>query len=136
MIKAVVDTNIFISGIFWPGGVPWRVLCLLRDGRIDVLFSPPLYQELRKKCKEIAKKHNVDMKVYTAWREVIARYAQWIYALPEVSICRDPKDNMVLATAIAGRSDYIVTSDLDLLSLKNYHDISIIRAQKFLERIV
>jgi uncharacterized protein len=50
-----------------------------------------------------------------------------------VSVVRDVKDNMILATAVAGNADYIVTGDKDLLVLRAYEHISILDVNTFLE---
>jgi len=46
---------------------------------------------------------------------------------------RDPDDNMVLECALAGNAQYIVTGDKDLLVLKKFREIQIVRAADFLE---
>jgi len=48
-------------------------------------------------------------------------------------ICRDPDDDMVLATAVAGRADLIVTGDDDLLVLKAFSEIRILSPRQVLE---
>ena len=53
-------------------------------------------------------------------------------ALPK-RICRDPDDDIVLATALAGRADLIVTGDDDLLVLKTFSGIRILSPRQVLE---
>jgi putative PIN family toxin of toxin-antitoxin system len=53
-------------------------------------------------------------------------------ALPK-RICRDPDDDIVLATAIAGRADLVVTGDEDLLVLKRFRAIRILSPRQVLE---
>jgi len=53
-------------------------------------------------------------------------------ALPK-RICRDPDDDIVLATAVAGRADLIVTGDDDLLVLKIFGGIRILSPRQVLE---
>ncbi len=48
-------------------------------------------------------------------------------------VCRDADDNMVLATAIAAKANFIVTGDDDLLVLKKFEDISILSPRQFFE---
>jgi putative PIN family toxin of toxin-antitoxin system len=49
-------------------------------------------------------------------------------------VCRHPDDDRVLATALAGRADAIVTGDDDLLVLGAYEGIAILSPRRFLER--
>jgi uncharacterized protein len=51
------------------------------------------------------------------------------------AICRDPNDDMVLATGMAAKANLIVTGDQDLLVLKAYEGIDIISPRRFLERL-
>ena len=48
-------------------------------------------------------------------------------------ICRDPDDDWVLATAVAGEADVIVSGDKDLLILKRFQGIPIVTPRGFLE---
>jgi uncharacterized protein len=57
-------------------------------------------------------------------------------SLDDISaVSRDPNDDHILACAVAGQADYIVTGDLDLLSLETYQDIPIVTAREFSERL-
>ena len=47
-------------------------------------------------------------------------------------VCRDADDDWILATAIAGKADVIVTGDKDLLVLRTYEGISIVTPRGFL----
>ena len=51
-------------------------------------------------------------------------------------ICRDPDDDVVPATALSGRAEYLVTGDDDLLALKNYHGVKILSPREFWEVLV
>lgn len=52
-------------------------------------------------------------------------------ARPLTAVSRDSGDNHVLATAVAGEADYLVTNDDDLLALGSYENIEIITAARF-----
>ncbi|MEX2044550.1 MAG: putative toxin-antitoxin system toxin component, PIN family [Opitutus sp.] len=52
-----------------------------------------------------------------------------------VPACRDPDDDLVLATAIAAKARVVVTGDDDLLTLKNHAGIAILYPRQFLEHI-
>jgi len=56
-----------------------------------------------------------------------------IFELPEVSVIqRDPKDDQVLACALAAQAQYIVTRDKDLLDLGYYQGIQIMKPEQFI----
>lgn len=52
-----------------------------------------------------------------------------------IQICRDPKDDKYLQTAISGQADFIVTGDDDLLVLHLFQEIEILKPHDFMERI-
>ena len=51
----------------------------------------------------------------------------------DVVASRDPDDDMIIETALAGHCQYIVSGDKDLLVLKNYQDIAIVTPAEFLQ---
>ena len=50
-----------------------------------------------------------------------------------VSICRDPKDNMILELDVSGQADVIITGDKDLLALSTFEGVSILSPEDFLQ---
>ena len=68
--------------------------------------------------------------------ETLADYLGFLrmVSIPKLldAVPRDPDDNMALECAIEGKAQYIVTGDKDLLVLKMFRDIQIVRASDFL----
>ena len=54
---------------------------------------------------------------------------------PFIEICRDPKDNMILAAALSGKADFLVTGDKDILAVRLVSDCQILPPFKFLEAL-
>jgi uncharacterized protein len=50
-------------------------------------------------------------------------------------VCRDADDDLILAAAIAGRCEYLVTGDNDLLVLKQFNDVAIVTPAEFARRV-
>ena len=67
---------------------------------------------------------------------VVAKRLMTLVVIEEVIISelRDPKDQMILATAIAGDAQIVISGDKDLLVLHPYGSISILSPQEFLLR--
>ncbi|HEX9627193.1 MAG TPA: putative toxin-antitoxin system toxin component, PIN family [Acidiferrobacterales bacterium] len=64
----------------------------------------------------------------------LKRHATVLTELPDVDLSRDPQDNPVLAMAIGGEADYLVTGDRrGLLSLKRVGATRIVTAVEFLK---
>ena len=51
----------------------------------------------------------------------------------EAAVCRDPEDDQILGTALAGNATCIVTGDKDLLIIKQFHQIDIVHPSEFAE---
>jgi putative PIN family toxin of toxin-antitoxin system len=115
MLKIVIDTNIWISALLG-GNKTIPVLRAWQSGRFKVVISEPLIDELEKVCQRprLIKYINLeDVKTLVEqlrWRGIMVSPA----TIPP--LCRDPKDHPVLALAIDGNADAIVSGDADLRS--------------------
>lgn len=134
MLSAVVDTNVLVSGLL--GGKSTRPLIeALRDQRFRVVTSPLLIEEfLRVTSRPLLQPY-----LSARERQAIAWFLQTQTRLVtprrRLDACRDPKDNMVLEAAVAGRANTIITGDHDLLALHPFRKIEILPPAKFLQRL-
>jgi predicted nucleic acid-binding protein len=48
-------------------------------------------------------------------------------------VTRDPKDDAVVACAVEGKADYVVSGDQDLLALGEYEGIQVVTPRRFME---
>lgn len=131
MLKAVLDTNILISSIFWHG--PSRhIVDLAIANKFKAITSPEILEELESVLYE-----DFPQIPYSRIEEIIRdtlSYSQLIIPA-EITIkkLRDIKDTKIIACALSAKTDYIVTGDKDLLVLKKYADIKITTPKIFLE---
>lgn len=129
MIRAVVDTNVLISGLIW-GGTPKRCFDKFRyENSYQLIFSPELVHEFRTK---LLKKFQLPSQKVNLWVKELTQYSEFINPTYVTKICRDPKDNMLLDTAHSGQANFIVTGDKDLLTLKSFKHIEIVSPKSFL----
>ena len=128
-LTVVFDTNILFSATGWRGN-PFQCVEHARAGRVDAVTCVELMEELAGK---------LELKLHFTPEqstETLADYLSFIHVvtIPKTldAVPRDAEDNAVLETAIEGKACFIVTGDDDLLSLKAFRGIQIVRAVEFL----
>lgn len=130
--RVVVDTNVLISALVF-GGKPRQVTDLLSEGAIDAVVSVEILTELKRKILSKFPAFAGELKQLEKLLERDARIVK--LGSIQVTICRDPDDNMFLETAVLGHCQYIVSGDKDLLALETYKGVGILRPTEFLELI-
>jgi uncharacterized protein len=129
-MKVVLDTNILASGIFW-GGAPLKILTLWKQEKIQVLASEAILDEYLKTIKRISQKlDRTDL--HRAWALTLPSRVKLVAIKKSFRLCRDPKDDMFIDCAIAGKARIIVSGDKDLLTLEQIMNVRIVGAQRFL----
>ncbi|MBI1861522.1 MAG: putative toxin-antitoxin system toxin component, PIN family [Deltaproteobacteria bacterium] len=129
-MKVVLDTNVLVSGIFW-GGRPLKVLTLWEKRKIDLLVTDSILDEYLRTIHRIAERLD-RASIYKAWALVLPAKVTLIAVKKSFRLCRDPKGDMFIDCAIAGKSRSIVTGDKDLLVLKTVLGVPIVDATHFL----
>jgi len=135
-IKAVLDTNVIVSGIISPKGAPRKILELAIDGKFKVLSSPSINKEvLMVLCrKSIYSKYNLTEEIINAISDFLYETTILTDETYNLQIIKeDPQDNIFINCAVEGKANYIVTGDKHLLSLKNYSKIEIVSPTRFLQ---
>lgn len=136
MVRAVLDTNLLLSSLISSGSVPDRVYRAWKDNVFDLVTSEWQLDELRRasrypRLRKYIKPHEADAMIGG-----IKVGASVLDEIPETNIAPDPDDNPLLATALAGNADYLVTGDKGVLGLKRVEDVEILTARTFLEEVI
>lgn len=113
MKRIVVDTNLWIRALLG-GPTTLPVLEAWRAGKFIVLISQPLLDELECVSQRPRLRRRIDPAQAKVLVEQLRWRGQWVEASAVPPRCRDPKDHPVLATAISGHADAIVSGDGDL----------------------
>ncbi|MEA2692059.1 MAG: uncharacterized protein QOJ16_1446 [Acidobacteriota bacterium] len=111
--RIVVDTNLWIRALLG-GPVTLPVLEAWRAGKFVVLISQPLLDELEAVAQRPRLRQRIDPAQSKELVEQLRWRGQWVEATAVPPRCRDPKDHPVLATAISGHADAMVSGDGDL----------------------
>jgi putative PIN family toxin of toxin-antitoxin system len=131
-VKIILDTNVFISGIFF-GGPPYQILESWRDGKVNIVLSEEIFAEYQRVANELSKQFKaVDISVFL---DLIMVNAKWVEA-PELplSVSSDPDDDKFLSCALASKTKIIVSGDKHLLAVSGYRNIEIIKPSSYIER--
>jgi uncharacterized protein len=127
-LRVVFDTNVVLAGLV-AQGLCHEILTLHVPQHRPIL-SRVLWDELTEKLSE---KFGLDPKQLPLLA-LYRRHALWVEPPPlPAPVCRDPDDDWVLATAISGEAEAIVTGDPDLLELGSFEGTSIVSPRQWLE---
>jgi len=132
--KAVIDTNVFVSGIFF-SGPPSRILRAWVGEEIKIAVSEEIIKEYRRVINVFSDRlRNVDI---DSIFELLMIEAELVrsYSLGQ-TVCRDPDDDKFLACAVASKSRYIISGDRDLLEIGEYLNTVIVKPRYFVDNIL
>ena len=129
--KATLDTNILISALGWKGK-PKQVFAKVLEGEIELVISDRQFDELERVLDYPKFRFTEEQKKRI--KALGLSVATLVKPEEKISVIKeDPDDNMVLECGVAGKVDYIVTGDQDLLNLKEFRGIKIRASKEFLE---
>lgn len=126
-MNLVLDTNVLIAAFIAKGFCHTLAEQCLRVH--FVITSEFILNELREKLTEKFKFSNKDAVAV----EALLRSRMQIVdpTTLKSNVCRDPDDDMILATALTGEAVCIITGDKDLLTLKKFGAIDILSPSEF-----
>ena len=131
--RAVLDTNVFVSGLINPKGPPAAILRALRAKRFTLVSSPPINAEIIAVLDRprIRDRYGLGELIFDV-SFILWEVAELVIDPPEVKVSSDPDDDKFLAAAVGGRADYLVSGDVgDLLCLQKYKGTTIVSAREF-----
>lgn len=131
-MKVVLDTNVFVSGVFF-SGPPHQILKAWGDGKIQLAVSLEIIDEYRRVGEILAAEHpSINL---TPVLEYVLQNAEIYSAQPLTTpVCEDPEDDKFLACALEGGSNVIVSGDRHLLKVSGYHNIKILKPRDFVNQ--
>lgn len=122
-MRLVLDTNVLISGLAYPGSIPGHIVGLWRQGGLDVVLSRFILDETARVLPRLSRiqlnaneiRDLIDSLIFLA--DIVEPDEEQDLGL------RDASDQQVLATFRASRADYLITGDKDLLALAEKYPI-------------
>jgi uncharacterized protein len=143
MLRVVVDTNVWVSALLNPRGLPARVASVSVLSRIILVNSQPLLDELHDVLSRprILRKYALVPGDIAEFTDLIRRRAEMVVTSGAIRLCRDPRDDVVIETALAGHASLLVSrdddlkGDADLVRHLTERGATVLSVQRFLDLI-
>jgi len=132
-VRVVIDTNVLISAIFWTGK-PKQLLNRVRREEITFVTSNDLLNELKEILIRRDKPFNLSDNEANQVVEKMRGLAEVVKVHSRITVCHDEMDNKVLACAIDGKAEYVISGDIHLLGLGSFKSIKIMAVSDFLNQ--
>ena len=119
-LRVVVDTNLIVSSVLSTLGLPYRLVQYFLRDLFILLISAPMRQEIEIVIHRPRFQTRFGLTSQTRADLLLLIDTRAVFVTPRRRVplpVRDAKNEMVLATALGGRADYLVTGDRDLLVL-------------------
>jgi putative PIN family toxin of toxin-antitoxin system len=130
-VNVVLDTNVFVSGVFF-AGVPGRIVSAWASGQITLVLSPDILAEYHRVGQEIGVAYPERAAAFEPFVALLAMTATIVDAppLPE-RVGDDPDDEMFLAAALASDTPIVVSGDKGLLQVSGWRGIIVRTPRQF-----
>ncbi len=133
-MRVVIDTNVFISGIFF-GGEPRKILDLAGEQILTPCFNISTLTELELLLchQKFSMQRNLLSFTIREFLDQLKNYSL-LFEQPSIIleiIKEDKSDNNFLACAISAQADFIISGDKHILKLKSFNNIPILTPRQF-----
>ena len=130
-MRIVLDTNVFVSGVFF-SGPPYQILKAWRDDRLQLAISKEILGEYQRVGKALAVRFP-DIHLEPILELVILKAKIFPSHRLPVPVCEDPDDDKFFACALAGKSRIIISGDKHLLKASGFRTIQVLRPRDFVD---
>ncbi|MFI5395673.1 MAG: putative toxin-antitoxin system toxin component, PIN family [Candidatus Binatia bacterium] len=139
----LLDTNVWVSAFLNKQGPPARLVEAWLNREIDVVIALSILEEIGDVLRRprIKRKYQVLEEDVVQYLRLIAAGVAVVPVAGTMRLCRDPDDDVVLETAIAGGAKYLVTRDddlkrdLDLIRQMKEHGVQVMSVSRFLATV-
>ena len=131
-MKVILDTNVFMSGIFF-SGPPYEILNAWRGEKLSLVVSVEILDEYRRVGQRLASKYpGVEVAPFLT---LVAVHGNFVLAPPlGEPVCEDSTDDMFFACAIASGCTIIVSGDKHLHHASGYGGVNVLSPRAFVEK--
>lgn len=128
-LRIILDTNLWISYLI--SKRLKKIDALFEEDSLKLIFSTALMEEFMEVAQRPKLKKYFSSADLENLLDLFDAYGEFVAVTSSVDICRDEKDNFLLALAKDGKADYLITGDADLLIIKKFEDTEILTYSEF-----
>lgn len=130
-LKVVMDTNVFVSGVFF-NGPPYQILQAWQAGEFELVASQEILDEYRRVGEILAEERpQIDLNPILTF---VLEHAK-VYKPVKLKepVCEDPDDDKFFACALASGCQVIISGDKHLLNVSGYEGIKVLKPREFVD---
>jgi uncharacterized protein len=128
-MNVVIDTNVIISGLLNPAGVPAKIINLILNEELTLLYDNRILSEYKNVLNR--KKFKFEREIIDALLDYIKNEGLFIVANPISKHFTDESDKMFLEVALSGNAEYLITGN----SAHFPKDKFILTPREFIEKL-
>lgn len=139
MRRAVLDSSVLVSAFISPRGTVADMLDALLASPVELCLSGAILEETARtlltkpKLRRYATFADPDVEAWLSWLSRVTVRVEPVAGL--FGVCRDPADDVIVATAVSAEAEMLITGDDDLLTLNSYQGIAIVTTREVLVRL-
>jgi uncharacterized protein len=127
-LKVVMDTNVFVSGVFF-SGPPYQILKAWQSGDFELVVSQEILDEYQRVGEILAEERpTVDLNPILNF--VLEHAKVYESAALNEPVCEDPDDDKFFACALASGSKLVISGDKHLLKVSRYQGIQVLKPRE------
>jgi putative PIN family toxin of toxin-antitoxin system len=125
-MKIVLDTNVLINGFKDEYSYEKRIIDSVISGEIEAFANRQTLRE-----NKLISSQLIDNDEYKHQLNDLFTQINWVVNRRQVHVVQDEEDNKILESAVEAGAEYLVTSDNDLLKIKEYQNVEIVNPAEF-----
>jgi putative PIN family toxin of toxin-antitoxin system len=122
-LRVVLDTNVLVSGLAYPGGIPGRIAAACWQGSLALVLSNYILDEFVRVLTKLSRAKFTPSEIEDLAASLLFRAEIVDPGSHRDESLRDENDQQVLGTLLAAHADYLITGDRDLLALAETYPI-------------
>ena len=133
-MKIVLDINVLLSGLVTNSAAPAQIIALWENDVFDIAVSEHILDGVSRALAKSYWRNRLDIKQLGHRLAGIRLLLKHVRPVTGVhGVAEDDEDDLVLATAVAAKADYLVTGDKYLLRIGEFRGILIVSPRQFLD---